>query len=201
MWFVTRHRCLLFDFLLFHITFNNNLTDTAICVMTATWSDANPGTKLDNVALPLRQIRHVSSSQGTFLTLGPPKTLKSLESPSAPLSSDQTQLASRWIRMLCNMPSTSLSIIVPARIGKDLALDAAAEYMCDCHHAFLTKEEDDVGLARSSGNRAMMAMRKALVLQGADCSDFVLLSISLLLSSQVLIGLLILMGIIEGELI
>ena len=87
--------------------------------------------------------------------------------------------------MLNGMPATSTSTSVPAKLGNDFAFDAAAAYMCDGHHAYLTGNESDVRVAHSPGNKAMQSVRNALDLQGANYSDFILLSILLLLSAQV----------------
>ena len=87
--------------------------------------------------------------------------------------------------MLAGVPAPNIKIDVPARLGNDAAFDATAVYVCDSDHAYMTGNENDVRLARISGNKAMQSVRHALISQRTSYSDFTLVSISLLLQAQV----------------
>ncbi|KAK4495661.1 hypothetical protein PRZ48_012929 [Zasmidium cellare] len=73
---------------------------------------------------------------------------------------------------------------VPAWIGNDFVLDAAAKYTVDCHQAFMRQDETALNSAKKSGAEAMRALRFALAQSSIDATDPMLMSMYAMIMSE-----------------
>lgn len=91
--------------------------------------------------------------------------------------------------MLTRMPPT-FSQEMPARLGSNSALDAVADFLCDCHNFFITQNESCIQTTQESGLKAARSVRLAISDTSRDIPDAVLIAVRLLLIAEVRVVLL-----------
>ncbi|KAK5690172.1 hypothetical protein LTR97_012360 [Elasticomyces elasticus] len=135
-----------------------------------------------------------------FTVLAPTKLYRPSTFPPAPigrlLTTEATRLAARWVRMIgqesietCYFSGHSTVYrSLPARIGRDAILDAAATYTVDCHDAFMSGSDFHEKSAHASGIKAMQSMRSALA-SSEQQTDSVLIATMCLKTSEYIRGI------------
>ncbi|KAF2096993.1 hypothetical protein NA57DRAFT_57603 [Rhizodiscina lignyota] len=168
-----------------------------------------------SIPLRFRNLRPTEEGDGVFQVFAPDrwsvrasKNGKTREEPSidarernlcpAPtrsLSSPENRLLSRWAAVMGSNPAYSHPLqafghwmaLVPARIGTDVTLDLAVQYLIDSSEAYRLTRQINGNPARSTGEKALKSLQSAISSNRTDHS--IALAIKMHFVAEVFMGL------------